>query len=93
VRPTLSSHTGPFSEKRNVGLYVRESLGQDGAVGTVEEGKWADLVLLDADPTVDLENLTRRVGVMVRGRWLSAEELAPGLERIRAKHAATRSGN
>ena len=48
-------------------------------MGTVEEGKWADLVLLDADPTVDLENLTRRVGVMVRGRWLSAEELAAGL--------------
>ncbi len=81
------------SGTRNVGRYVRESLKQDGAFGTVAVGRWADLVLLDADPTIDLDNLTRRAGVIVRGRWLSAEELATGLERIRAKHAATRPGN
>jgi len=81
------------SGTRNVGLYVRESLGQDGAVGTVAVGQWADLVLLDADPTIDLDNLTRRAGVMVRGRWLSAEVLTAGLERIRAKHAAAGPGN
>lgn len=77
----------------NVGRYVRESLRQDGSFGTVAAGQWADLVLLDADPTVDLEHLTRRSGVMLRGRWVSAAEIAAGLERIRAKHAAARQGN
>ncbi len=81
------------SGTRNVGRYVRESLKQDGAFGTVATGQHADLVLLDADPTVNLENLTRRAGVMVRGRWVSAEEIRTGLERIRAKHAASRQGN
>lgn len=81
------------SGTRNVGRYVRESLKQDGNFGTVAVGQWADLVLLDADPTVDLEHLTRRHGVMVRGRWVSAAEIATGLARIRAKHAPSRQGN
>jgi len=81
------------SGTRNVGRYVRESLKRDGSFGTVAVGQWADLVLLDADPTADLANLTQRHGVMVRGRWVSATEIAEGLERIRRKHAATRQGN
>jgi imidazolonepropionase-like amidohydrolase len=81
------------SGTRNVGRYVRESLRQDGAFGTVTVGQWADLVLLDADPLATLENLTRRSGVMVRGRWVSAEEIASGLERIKTKHAAARREN
>lgn len=81
------------SGTHDVGRYVRESLRDDGAFGTVEPGQWADLVLLDADPTVDLSNLNRRSGVMVRGRWVPAAELSAGLERIRAKHAASRVGN
>jgi cytosine/adenosine deaminase-related metal-dependent hydrolase len=81
------------SGTRNVGRYVRESLKEDGAFGTVAVGKWADLVLLDADPTENLEHLTRRAGVLVRGRWISADALNAGLERIRAKHAAAREGN
>lgn len=81
------------SGTRNVGRYVRESLKQDGTFGMVAVGQWADLVLLDADPTADLEHLTRRAGVMVRGRWVPASEISAGLERIRAKHAASRQGN
>lgn len=81
------------SGTRNVGQYVRESLKQDGNFGTVAVGQWADLVLLEADPTQDLSQLTRRSGVMLRGRWVSAQEIADGLARIRSKHAASRQGN
>ena len=80
------------SGTRNVGRYVRESLKGDGRFGTVAVGQWADLVLLDADPTVDVANLTQRRGVMLRGRWVSAPEIAAGLDRIRTKHAAARQG-
>jgi hypothetical protein len=81
------------SGTRNVGRYARESLRQPGDFGTVAVGQVADLVLLDADPLADLENLTRRTGVMVRGRWVSAAEISAGLERIKSKHAAGRQGN
>ena len=89
----LSTYQILESGTRNVGRYVSESLKQDGAFGTVAVGQWADLVLLDANPLVDLDHLTRRSGVMVRGRWVSAAEITAGLERIRTKHAAQRPGN
>lgn len=81
------------SGTRNVGMYVRDALKQDGAFGTVAAGQWADLVLLDADPLADLDNLTRRAGVFVRGRWVSAAEITDGLARIAAKHVAQREEN
>ena len=72
----------------NVGRYTREVLGKDGAFGTVAPGQRADLVLLDANPFDDVGNLTRRSGVMVRGRWLNAAEIAAGLKAIADRNAA-----
>jgi imidazolonepropionase-like amidohydrolase len=70
-----------------VGRYAREHLGVDDDFGTVAAGQRADLVLLASNPLDDLQNLTDRVGVMVRGRWISAEEIDRGLEALAAKHA------
>jgi imidazolonepropionase-like amidohydrolase len=53
-------------------------LGDD--FGTVQAGKRADLVLVEANPLADVKNAARRVGVMVRGRWLSAAELQRRLD-------------
>ncbi|MDT8341813.1 MAG: amidohydrolase family protein [Longimicrobiales bacterium] len=74
------------SGTRNVGRYVEEVLGMDGSFGTVAPGQRADLVLLDADPLEDLDHLTRRGGVMVRGRWLDRAFLEAGLRAIAARH-------
>jgi len=43
-------------------------LGVDGEVGTVETGKWADLVLVEGDPLADPTELARPVAVWQRGR-------------------------
>jgi imidazolonepropionase-like amidohydrolase len=72
----------------NVGRYVREKLKQDGAFGTVAAGQRADLVLLEANPLENLEHLNRRAGVMARGRWFDAPQLAAGLEEIAKRNAA-----
>jgi hypothetical protein len=88
----LSRYQVLESGTRNVGRYVASSLKQDGAFGTVAAGQWADLVLLDGNPLEDLENLTRRSGVFVRGRWVSAAEITEGLNRLAAKYAALRQG-
>ena len=56
---------------RNVARYFRT----ERETGTVEQGKRADLILLDADPLVDIRNTTKRAGVMVRGRWLPQAEI------------------
>ena len=58
---------------------VAEFLGSN--TGTVTVGRDADLLLLDANPLVDIRNSRRIHGVMLRGTWHSAasleERLAP----------------
>jgi imidazolonepropionase-like amidohydrolase len=45
------------------------------AFGTITPGKEADLLLLDANPLIDIANSRRIHGVMLRGRWMPREEL------------------
>jgi imidazolonepropionase-like amidohydrolase len=42
--------------------------------GTIEAGKRADLVLLEANPLEDIRNTSRIDGVLVGGRWLDRKE-------------------
>lgn len=70
----------------NVGRYVREHLGLEDSFGVVAPGQRADLVLLGSNPLEDLDNLTDRVGVMVRGRWVPRAEIDAGLAALEAKH-------
>lgn len=50
-------------------------LGALDSLGTVEPGKVADLVLLEADPLADITNTRRIHGVVVRGLWLGPSAL------------------
>jgi amidohydrolase family protein len=54
------------SATRNVGEHFRAK----DRFGTMEVGARADLILLDANPLIDLNNLRALRGVMVRGQWL-----------------------
>jgi hypothetical protein len=42
--------------------------------------------LLDANPLDDIGNAARRVGVLVRGKWLTASELQRMLEKFSSKN-------
>lgn len=50
-------------------------LGELDRVGTIEEGKRADLVLLRRNPLEDVRRTREVVGVMLGGRWLPEERL------------------
>jgi imidazolonepropionase-like amidohydrolase len=52
--------------------------------GTIEQGKRADLILLDGNPLQDIANVARRAGVMVAGRWLPEREIQERLEKLAA---------
>lgn len=56
------------------------ALGRPDSFGTVEVGRRADLLLLEADPLGDIRNVWKRAGVVVAGRWLPAAELDSKLE-------------
>jgi len=75
------------SGAKNVAKYVSDQLRQDGNFGTVAVGNRADLVLLDANPLTSVANLTKRSGVMVRGRWVSAAEIEKGLAELATRYA------
>jgi imidazolonepropionase-like amidohydrolase len=65
----------------NVGEYFKEPFG------TIESGKRADLVLLNANPLDDISNTSKIEGVMVRGRWFSHADIWSRLDKIEAKYA------
>jgi imidazolonepropionase-like amidohydrolase len=48
--------------------------------GTVQEGKTADLVLLEADPLENIAHTRRISGVMKSGRWFDEQAIAGMLE-------------
>jgi imidazolonepropionase-like amidohydrolase len=49
-------------------------LGASARLGTVEEGKLADLIAVEGDPTQDVSALRRLRLVMARGRIISRDE-------------------
>lgn len=53
-----------------------EFLHREADMGTVEQGKNADLVLLEANPLADAANLSKIAGVMLKGRYLDKDALA-----------------
>jgi imidazolonepropionase-like amidohydrolase len=54
------------------------------STGAVARGREADLVLLDANPLVDITNTRRIHGVMVRGTWYSGGDIEGLLSRYRS---------
>jgi imidazolonepropionase-like amidohydrolase len=62
-----------------------------GELGSIAAGARADLVLLDGDPLADIAATRAIAGVMLRGRWLPAAELAAERDRIAAIYRGDRS--
>jgi len=50
-------------------------LGADKDLGTIEVGKWADLVFLDSDPSSDIRNTRRIWNVMHDGQLVDRQQL------------------
>jgi len=71
------------------GQFIRQYVPGAEEFGTIAPGKSADLVMLAANPLVDIRNVRQPLGVMVRGHWFEHGELqalaeapVPGYKRI-----------
>lgn len=77
----------PLEALQTATLNAARYLGREAEMGTVEEGRMADLVLLDANPLEDIRNTRRIEAVVLDGRLLDREELDRILEGVET-HAA-----
>lgn len=76
----------PYEILKSGTVNVGEYFAKQDSFGTIEPGRRADLVLVDANPLADVANVARISGVMVRGRWLSRSDLDAELAKIEARH-------
>jgi imidazolonepropionase-like amidohydrolase len=72
----------PYEALRTGTVNAAAFFGAADDYGTIEPGLAADLVLLDDDPFADIANSRRVHGVMLRGQWLSREDLDELLARF-----------
>lgn len=74
----------PYEALRTGTFNAALALGKLDEFGTIEAGKRADLLLVEANPLEDVANANLRVGVMLRGRWMPESELLEMLSGLRA---------
>jgi imidazolonepropionase-like amidohydrolase len=56
--------------------------GEEQSYGAIEVGQSADLLLLDADPLVNIQNTRKIEGVMAQGRWFDRTALDTLLKEV-----------
>ena len=80
----VESGLTPLQALQTATLNPAKFFNQLGSIGTIAQGKFADLALLDANPLTDIRN-TKRIGaVVVNGRFLNRQDLDSILAEIEA---------
>jgi imidazolonepropionase-like amidohydrolase len=74
----------PLEALQTATLNPARFLGLDEQLGTIEKGKLADLVLLNANPLEDIRNTQKIAAVIVNGHYYSGKDLEKMLAGVEA---------
>jgi hypothetical protein len=83
----VESGLSPFEALRAATLTAAEAMGKENQLGSIQSGKLADMVVVDADPLQRIENL-RKIQLVIQGGKTYAPESI--LEALRARSAEQR---
>jgi imidazolonepropionase-like amidohydrolase len=72
----------PFQALQTGTVNVAQFYDAEDERGTVAEGMVADLILVNGNPLENVGAVRRPAGVMVRGEWVSGEEIEARLETL-----------
>jgi imidazolonepropionase-like amidohydrolase len=68
---------------------AHEYFGTINKAGTIEKGKQADMILLNANPMENISATENRAGVMLKGKWYTQDELNRWLDEIAPRIAGS----
>jgi imidazolonepropionase-like amidohydrolase len=74
----------PMQALETATVNAAKYLGMEKSFGTIEPGKFADLILLDANPLVNIGNTRKIAAVVTHGRYLPKETLEKMLADVEA---------
>jgi imidazolonepropionase-like amidohydrolase len=74
----------PYEALRTSTTSPFEYLGESDRAGTIEVGKQTDLLLLDENPLENISAASKIAGVLIRGRWIGAEEIHKRMQELAA---------
>jgi len=72
----------PLEALQTATINPAKFFGKERELGTIEKGKLADLVLLDANPLADISNTKKISAVVLNGRYLPKESLEKMLANV-----------
>ena len=78
----VESGLPPLAALQTATLNPAKFFGLTDSLGTVEQGKVADLVVLGADPLADIENTNRIDAVIMRGSLMDRQKLDEILDKV-----------
>lgn len=83
----LLVHAGlrPYEALKTATVNAAAFIDEKERWGTLELGRQADLILLEANPLSDISATRRVVGLSLRGRWYARSDLGALLERVRTR--------
>lgn len=90
LRELAASGLSAYEALRTATANPAEFLRAGAEFGTIAEGKRADLMLVDGNPLSDVTVASRRLGVMVRGRWLPQSEIQKRLDELASSNQPAR---
>lgn len=86
VNAGLTPYEALSTSTSNAGKFIYKNVTTPNPFGIIKAGYQADLILVKSNPLENISNVSKIIGVMEGGKWLSSEKLTQMREDIAQKY-------